>query len=46
MKTYEVHYRLNGKVYKEYISTNYAYKVREIIRARCPGCQITSVREV
>jgi len=46
MKTYEVHYRLNGKVYKEYISTNYAYKVREIIRARYPSCVITTVKEV
>ena len=46
MKTYEVHFRWNGKVYKEYITTNNAIKARDLIRGRYNGAVITSVREV
>ena len=46
MKTYEVHFRWNGKVYKEHIATNYAFKARELIKGRYPGCVITTVKEI
>jgi hypothetical protein len=46
MKTYEVHFRWNGRPYVEQITCNNPFKARQLIKARYPDCQITYVKEV
>jgi hypothetical protein len=46
MKSFEVHFRLNGKAFQEIISTTDSFKARDLIRARYAGAQITSVKKV
>jgi hypothetical protein len=46
MRTYEVHFRLNGRPYVEQITTTNSFKARQLIKARYPDCQITRVEEV
>lgn len=46
MRSYEVHFRFNNRVYSEVVVTSDSIKARELIRGRYPGAQITSVREV
>jgi hypothetical protein len=46
MRTYEVHFRWRGKVYKELITTTDGIKARELIRGRYPGAVITGAHQV
>ena len=46
MKTFEVHFRWNNRVYSEIISTTDSIKARELIRGRYAGAVITSVRKI
>ena len=45
MNTYEVHFRFNGKYYKELITTTDGIKARELVRGRYPGAVITGVHK-
>lgn len=46
MKCFEVSYRLNGKVYRQIISTTTSIKARQILKNMILDAVITSVREV
>ncbi len=46
MKNFEVTYRLNGKVYRQVITTTTSIKAREILRNLLPHAVITGAREV
>jgi len=46
MRTYQVHFRWNGRAYQELITTTNTFKARQLIKGRYPGCQITRVQEV
>ena len=46
MRTYEVHFRWNGRVYVEQITTTDGIKARQLIKARYLGAVITRVHQV
>ena len=46
MKTYEVNFIWNGRVYRELITTTDSIKARELVRGRYEGAKITYVKEV
>ena len=44
MKTFEVHFLVDGRAFVDTITTMDGFKARELIRGRYPGAKITSVR--
>ena len=46
MRTFEVHFRWNGRVYVEQITTTDGIKARQLIRGRYPGAVITRVHKL
>lgn len=46
LRTFEIHFIINGKAYSDQITTTNSARARELIMARYPGAKITSTREV
>ncbi len=46
MKTLEVSFIWNGKVYREIVETTNSARARELIQGRYDGAKITHIREV
>lgn len=46
MHTYEVSFRMNGRLYRETVTTSDAIKARELIKARYPDATILGARQI
>ncbi len=46
MKTYEITFVFDGKVYREQITGHNPQRIRELIRARYSGAKIMHVKEI
>ena len=46
MKTFEVHFIISGKPYKEVATGENTYKVKQLIRLKYKGAKITAIYEV
>jgi hypothetical protein len=46
MKTYEITFIYNSKVYREQITANDPFRARELIRGRYDGAKIMNAKEI
>ena len=46
MKTFEIHYTIDGRPFEEVVCADSIHKARQIIRMRYPDAKITAAFEV